>query len=320
MTLKLVYPIDCMKKIGVTQALYTSDMDSLACSIAYSELLRLEGKDAVAYIPKEPGSSVTDEIKSWNFEYEIEPKPEDLENIEFVLVDTTDPHTFPKFVAEEKIVEIYDHHYGYEDYWKQKLGKKATIDMIGACATLIWEEYKKRGFADKISQVSAKLLYAAIVSNTLNFKATITSPRDAQAFQELSEKANIPKEWIEKYFIDQEEYIYKNPRQAVIDDIKIIEFPNLGKKITIGQIELWDSKKFVMDYKPLIKEILDNFGHKIWFFNAPCIARGTTYVLAEDEYIKAVLQEKFGFSFDENIGESSKLIERKEFVKEILKL
>lgn len=309
-----------MQKIGVTQALYTSDMDSLACNIAYTELLNLEGKNATAYVPKEPTNSVTTEIKSWDFKYEERPKPEDLEETSFVLVDTTDPHTFPKFVKEEKIIEVYDHHVGYEDYWRKKLGEKARIEMIGSCATLIWEEYKKRGFSDKISQTSAKMLYAAIVSNTLNFKASLTSPRDAKAFEELIPIANMPKDWIEKYFIDQEEYIYQSPRQAILDDVKIIEFPNLGTKITIGQIELWESKKFVNDYKPLIKEVLDNFDHKRWFFNAPCISMGKTYVLTENEEVKNILRQYFNFRFENAVGESDKLIERKEFVKAILEL
>jgi inorganic pyrophosphatase/manganese-dependent inorganic pyrophosphatase len=309
-----------MEKIGVTQALYTSDMDSLACSIAYTELLNLEGKDATAYVPKEPTNSVTSEIKSWDFKYEEEPKIKDLENMLFVMVDTTDPHTFPKFVKEDNIIEVYDHHVGYEDYWVKKLGEKAKIEMIGACATLIWEEFKKRGVSDKISQTSAKLLYAAIVSNTLNFKATLTSPRDAQAFKELAPIADIPRDWIEKYFIDQEEYIYKNTRQAILDDVKIIDFPNIGAKITIGQLELWDSKKFVTDYKPLIKEVLDNFGNQRWFFNAPCISMGKTYTFTENEDIRIILEKNLGFIFENGVGETNRLIERKEFVKAILDL
>jgi len=309
-----------MEKIGVTQALYTSDMDSLACSIAYTELLNLEGKNATTYVPKEPTNSVTTEIKSWGFKYEEEPKLQELENMSFVLVDTTDPHTFPKFVKEEKIIEVYDHHVGYEDKWRNKLGEKAKIEMVGACATLIWEEYKKRGFSEKISQTSAKLLYAAIISNTLNFKAALTSPRDAEAFKELASIADIPRDWVEKYFIDQEEYIYQNTRQAILDDVKIIDFPNLGTKITIGQLELWDSKKFVMDYKPLIKEILDNFGNPRWFFNAPCISMGKTYAFTENDSIREILEKNFGFIFENGVGEANKLIERKEFVKVILDL
>lgn len=309
-----------MNKIGVITARYTSDMDSLACAVAYAELLNLEGKDAEVYITEELNSSVTEEIKTWGFKYEKEPKQEDLKSMQYVIVDTTDPHTFPKFVEEDKIIEIYDHHNGYEEMWKKRIGDKAKIEMIGACATMIWEEYKKRGYAEKISQLSAKLLYAAIISNTLNFKATITSPRDAQAFKEISPIADLPKDWIDKYFVDQEQFIYSNPREAIINDVKIIEFPNLGTKITIGQVELWNSRKFVMDYKPLIREVLDNFDHRQWFFNAPCISKGKNYIYTENDDIKKLLTDNFSVVFEDGVGETNKLIERKEFVKGILTL
>ncbi|MFZ2664226.1 MAG: DHH family phosphoesterase [Patescibacteria group bacterium] len=306
-----------MEKIGVTLAKYTLDIDSVACAISYAELLNLEGKEATAYIPESLNSSVTDEIKSWGLNYEKEPNTED---IKYVLVDTTDPHTFPKFISEDRIIEIYDHHTGYEEYWNKRIGNKAKIELIGACATLIWEEYKKRGFADNISKVSAKLLYAAIVSNTLNFKATITSPRDAQAFKDLTSIADLPKDWIQNYFIDQEEFIYKNPREAITNDIKIVDFPNLGKKITIGQMELWDSRKFVVDYKHLINEILVTLEPNEWFFNAPCISKGKNYVYSESDWIRKVLVDKFGVKFEDGIGETNRLIERKEFVKALQNL
>jgi len=306
-----------MEKIGVTLARYTLDMDSVACAIAYAELLNLEGKDAVAYIPEDLNSSVTGEVRSWGLKYEKQPLGNDLV---YVLVDTTDPHTFPKFVTEDKIIEIYDHHTGYEEYWKSKLKDNAHVERIGACATLIWEEYKKRGFADKISQVSARLLFAAIVSNTLNFKSKITNPRDATAFKEISPIADLPKDWIEKYFIDQEEFIYRNAREAITNDIKIIDFPNLGKKVTIGQIELWDSKKFVNDYKHLIKEILVTLEPNEWFFNAPCISKGISYLYSECEPIRKILTEKFNVKFSDGVGEINRLVERKEFVKEMQNL
>jgi len=92
------------------------------------------------------------------------------------------------------------------------------------------------------------------------------------------------------------------------------------QRCSIGQIELWESKKFVNDYKPLIKEVFNSFDHNKWFFNAPCISMGKTYVLTEDEEIRNILETNFGFVFDNEAGESEKLIERKEFVKVFLDL
>lgn len=303
-----------MPKIGVTASKYTNDIDALACVIAYTELLNLQGMDATGYIAEEPNSSITDEIKTWGYKYEA--KPNDP-NISYVIVDASYPEQFPDFVKTEKTVEIYDHHSGFEKYWKEQIGDKAKIELIGSCATLIWEEYKKHGFAEKVSQTSAKLLYAAIVSNTLNFKAKITSPRDVEAFKEISAVVDLPKTWIEKYFVDQEDAVYKNPREAIINDIKIIEFPNLKMKITIGQMELWDARKFVADYKPLIKEVLNEFDHNQWFFNSPCISKGRNYIYSENEEVKKMLENLLDIKFKNGVAETKDLMLRKEIVKEL---
>ncbi len=303
-----------MPKIGVTASKYTNDIDALACVIAYTELLNLEGKDATGYLTEEPNSSITDEIKTWGYKYEAKPSDPD---ISYVIVDASYPDQFPDFVKTEKIVEIYDHHSGFEKYWKEQIGDKAKIELIGSCATLIWEEYKKRGFAEKVSQTSAKLLYAAIVSNTLNFKAKITSPRDVEAFKELSLVVDLSKTWIEKYFLDQEDSVYKNPREAIINDIKIIEFPNLKMKVTIGQMELWDARKFVADYKPLIKEVLNEFDHNQWFFNSPCISKGRNYIYSENEEVKKILENLLDTKFKDDVAETKDLMLRKEIVKEL---
>lgn len=309
-----------MEKIGVTAARDFADIDTLACAIAYSELLNLEGKDAAVFIPEELNSSITDEIKTWGFKYEKEPASD---GFSFVIVDSTIPEALPSFVAIDKIVELYDHHTGYENFWKEKLGDRAKIEMIGACATLIWEEFKKRGFADKISQTSARLLYAAIVSNTLNFKVVVTTPRDAQAFKEISVVAGLPKNWIKKYFIDQEQFIYQNPREAIINDTKLINFENLGKRVTIGQLELWNSEKFILQYGHLIKEVLDGFDTEnpgMWFFNAPCISTGKDFIYTENDYLKKLLTDTFGVKFRDGVGEINRLTERKEFVKKMQSL
>lgn len=306
-----------MSKIGVTSSKFITDIDALACATAYTELLKFEGKDATAYLVDEPNSSVTEEIKLWGLKFENKP---DNDNLSYVIVDASYPEQFPDFTKTENIKEIYDHHTGFEKYWKEQIGEGSKIELIGACATLIWEEYKKRGFAEKISQTSARLLYTAIVSNTLNFKIKITSPRDVSAFKDLSAIVDLPKTWIEKYFIDQEDAVYKNPREAIINDIKIIEFPNLKMKMTIGQMELWDARKFVADYKPLIKEVLNEFDHNQWFFNSPCISKGRNYIYSENEEIKKLLQDKFQIIFKDGVAETKDLMLRLEIVKELQNL
>lgn len=103
----------------------------------------------------------------------------------------SEPHIIEKIAPLDKVTEIFDHHFGFETYWKDKLGEKAKIEPIGAAATLIWEEYKKRGFENSISHESATLLAYAIISNTVHFLFDMTSERDKIALKELRCKSNL---------------------------------------------------------------------------------------------------------------------------------
>jgi nanoRNase/pAp phosphatase (c-di-AMP/oligoRNAs hydrolase) len=145
--------------------------------VVHSDLLLQEGKSAVIFLPGAFNKSITDIIKKWKYDYS-----KHLKDVisKFVIVDESDPEIISQFVDIGKISELYDHRYGFEEYWREKLGENAVIDHVGSCATLIWEEYKKRA-NKKISEVGANLLYTAIVSNTLNFNASITNERDIKA-------------------------------------------------------------------------------------------------------------------------------------------
>lgn len=65
------------------------------------------------------------------------------------------------------------------------MGGKANIEFIGAVATIIVERYEKEGLLDKMSKEVAYLLMAAILDNTLNFKARIAAERDKVAYEKL---------------------------------------------------------------------------------------------------------------------------------------
>jgi hypothetical protein len=47
---------------------------------------------------------------------------------------------------------------------------------------------------------------------------------------------------------------------------------------------------------------------------------GKTYTFTENEDIRIILEKNLGFIFENGVGETNRLIERKEFVKAILDL
>jgi len=96
----------------------------------------------------------------------------------FLIVDVSNPECFETFVKENDVVEIFDHHHGFEKQWSSRLGGKSHIDFIGSCATLIWEQYVEHYLENSISTTNANLLRTAIITNTLCLKSNLANKCD----------------------------------------------------------------------------------------------------------------------------------------------
>lgn len=237
----------------------------------------------------------------------------DPKSYNYVLVDVSEPGHFASFVQEDKVIEIYDHRHGFEDYWQKKLGDKAKIELIGACATLIWEEFVKENLADKISPVSANLLATAILSNTLNLQAQITSPRDKQALAELANHITLPSDWREQYFDQVSRGIMDDPLGSMTNDTKTLDIN--GKRYIITQLELWNAEDFVTKNYDLITKFLTSQNNPNTFLTSPDISQGFNYLVAINDNMKAILTTVLDAKFDGNIGKTKKLWLRKEIMR-----
>jgi len=291
-----------MNKTIVTSGQRYTDIDGLASAIAYKEI---EPKSLVV-LPGPLNQSVTATIKKWPLDFVTNLPPG---NYNFVVVDISEPEWIANFVKKDKIIKIYDHRFGFNNYWQKKLGKNVKIEMVGACATLIWEEIKRN--KKKINQIPANLLYTAIVSNTLNFKASVTTPRDLKAIKEIKPSTSLPANWIEKYYQEVEKGIYQDPIKAILGDTKGTT------DVVIGQIELWDSRNFINKYLKEIKTAMESYGNPNWFFSSPSISEGKNYLFAKSKNTKKKLREIIGASFKGNLGTTRKLWLRKEILKEL---
>ena len=185
--------------------------------------------------------------------------------------------------------------------------------MVGACATLIWEEFQKRIKPLEISIVSANLLSTAIISNTLNFNASLTTQRDIKACEELKHYTRLPENWIKSYFTDQDKEVDLNIKDSLINDTK-----NLDP--IIGQLELWDAKKVIFKHLKEIEEALLSFGLPNWFLTAPSISEGKNYLFTKNTKIKKLLEQSIGAKFKGAIGTTEKLWLRKEIFKKLMEL
>lgn len=292
------------KPIVVTAGETWVDIDAFACAVAYTELLRLQGKESTVVIPGVLNATIPPALAAMGSYEKTPPHAE----VDVVVVDVSDAAHFAKCVRTEDIVEIFDHHHGFEAFWSDKLGDASHIEMIGACATLIFEAWVRADKVAQMSETSAQLLAAAIASNTLNFQIDITCARDHHAFAECLRIGNVDAEWITDYFATCDQQILADIPTALRNDTK---FGVDG--MTIGQLELWHSGDIVREHQDVIAHTLAGQGP--WFLNAPSIADRINYLLCDDEALKAKLSHAIGAVWSEHVGTTPKLMLRKEILR-----
>lgn len=219
-----------------------ADIDVLACVAAYKQYLHLQGFLAHALITGPWNQTIPSSIKQWQIDVEKEFLYKD-KKCNFILVDFSDPRYMDSFVDLNAVVEVFDHHYGYENYWKEKLGDKAKIEKVGACATLIWEKFKAAKMEDQITPVNANLLYIAIIANTLDFKSAVTQERDRLAARELLPYTRLPLDWKELYYAEIEAEFLQNSLKHILEDTKRILLFNT--QFNFAQIELANARDFL---------------------------------------------------------------------------
>lgn len=269
------------------------DIDVLSCSIAYQQLCGLLGRESTIHLTGPFNSTIIPEMKTWIQDLDAavfnnaapEPSSKKGESKKFIIVDVSHPDYLESFVQVDKVIEIYDHHFGYEEFWQNRLGNKAKIEAVGACATLIWETYKTHGYDESISAVSANFLYAAIIANTLNFRAGVTTDRDRLAAQELRSFTTLPHDWISHYYREINRTILQNLSTSIQSDTKTID--HRGRHLLLSQIEVWNTDELFKLYSPLgiYQIMIENFPNEDWILNLISIEEGCNYMFGPSHFI-----------------------------------
>lgn len=286
------------------------DIDAYATMIGYAYLLNLKGIEAKAITSAKLNESITEKILSMENkldEYEIK------ENDEFIIVDVSDKGFLDDLVNIDKVIGIIDHHPGFEDQWRN-LENDAIIEPIGAVATIIVEMYEKEGYLEKMPQEIAYMLMAAILDNTLNFKAKITTSRDIESYNKLNKIVKNDK-LAEEYFKECQEKILLNPVDSIKNDTKIGVVSNILPPV-MGQLVLWDKDYFIKNMDLLI-ETMESFKED-WIMNLISLKDGKSYIIATDNIIKNKIEKLFGLQYNGDIMELDDVWLRKEIIKKAI--
>lgn len=301
-------------RIIVTAGSRYLDIDAYACIVAMRELLELKGIRAVAFSRAKCNYSVCRSLRKDGQIVNTLPPDFPAETSDYIVCDVSDPEYIKDSVPPGRVIEIFDHHTGFEEYWHSRIGDNAHIEFIGAAATLIYQEWVKVGLTDKMTRSTALLLIAAILDNTLDLTADIVSPADREAYAALCKKAGIGKEWCSSYFSEVQDSVEADLHNALFNDVKmIVDHPVLPSRF--AQLCVWDARRIIVRLDELRRWFDD--GKNSWMINIIDIKRRCSFFVCEDAPHQRKLEEVFKIPFENGIARTKKAYLRKEIIKMI---
>jgi len=286
------------------------DTDSVCSAIAYAELKKKLGMDAV---PARQGDlNPETEFVLQKFGFEAPELLTDGEGKKVILVDHSDKSQSLDNIDKAEIVEIIDHH---------KIGDITTPNPIfflampvGCTATVIKKLYEENGV--EIPQNIAGIMLAAILSDTVIFKSATATEKDVEAAKELAKIAGIDD--IEalgmEMFKAKSDIAGKSPRDLLFRDFK--DFDMSGKKVGVGQIEVVDLSLLdeVKDalYEEMKKVKEEGGYHSLFLMLTDIMKEGTELLAVTDE--PAVVEKAFGKALEGKSVWLDKVMSRKKQV------
>ncbi len=161
------------------------DTDSVTAAIAYAELMKAQGEDAVPTMQGELNPETAMVLERFGTA-----APEimtDATGKKIALVDHSDLIQAPDNLSADDVVAIIDHH---------KIGDVTTnnpifccVQPVGCTGTVLKQLYDIAGVP--VDSKVAGLMLAAILSDTVNFKSPTCTEPDKKAVAELKDIAGV---------------------------------------------------------------------------------------------------------------------------------
>lgn len=295
------------QRIIITSGCKYIDIDAYAGIFAYHHLLKNLGYPVYTYNKAEENESISPMIKELNDQFDnVDILPTD----QFIVLDISNPEFFSDVVKLDHVVEVIDHHTGFEDFWKQK-PINSQIEFIGSICTIIYERYVKYQKEELLDTKICKLLIAGILDNTLNLKSSITTDRDKVAYQSLMKLGNISNEFRTDYFHSCYQNIEGSLKEAIEKDIKI-EFVNELLPEVFGQLIVLE-KDVVFNQLEMVHSVFEPYN--TWVLNVMSLSDGKSYLLFHSAIVKKQLETLFEQKAENNYMVLEHFLLRKQIMK-----
>lgn len=297
-----------MKKLLITSYV-NPDIDGVAGVIAYSEFLEKTGVNNTIGVMGEIHDEAKYVLNRFNFEF----PPVILNSKDFdevILIDTSDLNGVEGNIELEKVVEIIDHRKIHEA--DKFSNAKVQIELVGSASTLITKRFIEKNI--EISKKSAILLLSAIISNTSNFKGSVTTERDRKSAEYLNKIAGLSDNYYKELFEAKSDLSEDKLFNRITGDLSSYFIGN--KKFSIAQIEIIGVEQLIKEREKEIIEILNELKEKdtldFIFLSAIDLEKEKTYFVSNNENTKNLIKKILGVTFNGNLAIMNEIIMRKQ--------
>ena len=240
-------------------------------------------------------------------------RPETFDHI--VLCDVSKLADLGPLLNPQKVIEIIDHR-EINDAAKFS-NARVQIEMIGAAATLVAERFKNANRTP--SKIAATLLYGGIISNSGNFQALNTNPRDHAMATWLSNIAGLPKTFAGEMLVAKSDLSGSRLSEVLRGDSKSFSFG--GKRICVGQIEMVGADDLILARKKEIlselRAIQNELRCDFCFLTITDLAKRSNILISDHEPTQALLHAVLGVEFKNNEARTGTILMRKQIMPQL---
>ncbi len=270
------------------------DTDSVTSAIAYAELKKAMGMDAVA--ASQGDLNPETQMVLDKFGFSAPEQVTDAAGKQVILVDHGDLAQAPDNLNDGELLEVVDHH---------KIGDISTSSPIffytkpvGCTGTVLKEVYETNNV--EIPKNIAGIMLCAILSDTVLFKSPTTTEDDKKACEELAKIAGVDDmEALAMEMFKAKSAVEGVPaRDLVFRDYK--DFDMGGNKVGVGQLELVDLSLVADIRDDLYKAVQEVKGeegrHTVLLMLTDIMKEGTDLMVVSDD--PSFVEKAYGVKVD----------------------
>jgi manganese-dependent inorganic pyrophosphatase len=168
-----------------------------------------------------------------------------------LLVDHAEVGQSIKGVEKAQVVEILDHHHIGDIETSSPI--PATFDPVGSTATLVVERFKGAGLRPEES--TAKMLLAAVLSDTVILNSPTTTERDKEVVKYLEEMLDLDAEEFGMEMFEASSDVSELTAEEIVNRDAKEYGTSSGEKVIIAQVETVG--KALLDRKDELLEELE---------------------------------------------------------------